>query len=352
MNIIYIALIATFQILLFFCLGLLTFRAFHINVVSFSLTILFGFVFYFCIFGFFAIPMILTSQKLSALSCTMGIVSVVILVCTMFFCRKQFYSLVQQVPTIIKEHSYMLIPLGIAFLLLQLIVFTHVDSSADGSYYIGKVSTDVYTNTMGHYDPYTGAVLSELDGRRVFACFPEYNAVISCLFHIHPLNQAKLIMPQFLAFCTLLIYYQIGLSFFKANKKKADAFVCVVFALDLYSYTIYTNSTFLFTRTYEGKSILANIIIPGILLCFYMLWNHSSQKLSKMFLVLLSVSSCIFSSSSMLIVPVSLTIGAIIWIYSERTLKSIVFYVVCLLPNLVICLLYLLFSKGILIYPI
>lgn len=121
---------------------------------------------------------------------------------------------------------------------------------------------------MGHYDPYTGNALSTLDGRRIFACFPEYNAVISQFFHIHPLKQAKVIMPQILSLFTCILYYQIGLLLFKGKKKNTDLFFCLILLLDFYSYTIYTAATFLFTRTYEGKSILANIIIPGMVYCF------------------------------------------------------------------------------------
>ena len=350
MNIITIAFLLFIQILIFFSLGLLTFKFLHLTINSITLTLLSGFILYFSIFGLVAIPMILTSLKLSTLAYTFGTISIIIPISTIFLCQKQFFSLIYRLPKIVQKHAYMLIPLFVVTILLQLIVFTHVDSSADSSYYIGKVATDVYTNTMGHFDPYTGNPLSQLDGRRVFACFPEYNAMISYVFHIHPLYQAKLIMPQLLSLFTLVLYYQIGLQFFSGNCKKADCFVCITFLLDLYSFTIYTNSTFLLTRTYEGKSILANIIIPGLLLCFLMLWQNYNCKFTKTLLAALSISSCFFSSSSMLIVPIALTIGFSIWIYSERAFKNFVFYVICIMPNLLICILYLLNSKGVLIY--
>ena len=47
----------------------------------------------------------------------------------------------------------MIVPLFIFIFIFELFVFNHIDVSADASYYVGKVSTDVYTNTMGHYDP-------------------------------------------------------------------------------------------------------------------------------------------------------------------------------------------------------
>lgn len=352
MNILIIGLVLIVQVLVFFSFGLLAAKLFHINTSSITLTLLSGFMFYFCVFGFIAIPLILTSQKLSTLAYSIIALSVFSLFLTVFLFWKQWRALLAHIVTIFKKHGVMLIPLLIVVFILEMIVFTHIDSSADGSYYIGKVSTDVYTNTMGQYNSYTGTVLNELDGRRVFACFPEYNAVIAYLFHIHPLKQAKLIMPQLLALFTLFLYYQIGLQFFSGNHKKADCFVCLGFFLDLYSFTIYTNSTFLLTRTYEGKSILANIILPGIFLCFLMLWKQSNIKFAKIFLFALSLSSCFFSSSSMLIVPIGLTAGLFIWICKERKIANFIFYVICALPNIIVCILYFLSSNGLLTYSI
>ena len=242
--------------------------------------------------------------------------------------------------------------LFIAVLIQQLIVFNHIDNSADASYYIGKVSTDVYTNTMGHYDPYTGEALTKLDSRRIFACFQEYNAVISQFFNIHPLKQAKLIMPQILALLTSILYYHIGLLFFNDNKKKSDLFVFFVLILDIFSYTEYTNATFLLTRTYEGKSILANIIIPGLIYCFLLLWKNQQEKLTQILLLLIAFSSCIFTSSSMLIVPVGLTAGMLPWIVKERQWKKLLIYILCIIPNLFVCVTYLLSSKGLLVFTI
>lgn len=352
MNILFVSLVLIIQLLIFFSFGLLIFKFLHIKIVSITLILLCGFSGFFCVFGIITLPLILTSQKLSILAYTLGIFSILIIIATIVFCYNQFAILLTHISSIFSQHSYMLLPLLIVTLVLQLAVFTHIDTSADSSYYIGKVATDVYTNTMGHYDPYTGFSLSSLDGRRVIACFPEYNAAISYLFHIHPLKQAKLIMPQLFALFTLLVYYQIGLCFFSGNKKKADCLVCITFLLDLYSYTVYTNSTFLLTRTYEGKSILANIIIPGVFLCFLMLWGNSNIKIAKIFLFSLSLSSCFFSSSAMLIIPISLTIGLAIWLYNNRSFKNILFCVACISPNLIVCILYFLFTKGIIIYSI
>ena len=352
MNILIIALLFCLQLILFFSYGLLFFKLVHRAPTSITLTVISGFLFFFMLFGILSIPLILTSQKLSTLTYLILSISGIVFLVSIFFCRNNWGSLMQNLPLSVRSHGLMIIPLLIFVFILELFVFNHIDGSADASYYIAKVSTDVYTNTMGRYNPYTGNMLPSLDGRRIYACFPEYNAVISQFFHIHPLKQAKVIMPQILSLFTCILYYQIGLLLFKGKKRITDLFFCLVLLLDFYSYTIYTTATFLFTRTYEGKSILANIIIPGMFYCFLLLWLKKDIPFAKKLLYIISLSSCFFSSSSMLIVPVGLSAGLLPWILKERRWKDIYFYFLCLMPNLIICVLYLLNTKGILIYSI
>lgn len=352
MNIIIIGVIFLLQLYVFFSFGTLFLSLFRLKIPSITLTYLFGFLYYFIFFGLFALPAIFTHQPLSTLTCVWmgftGIVSVISTAIT-FKCILEH---VKSFPKKIKSHGWMFPVLAVTVILQMIFVFTHIDGTADAAYYIGKVTTDVYTNTMGHFDPYTGAKLTVLDGRRAVACFPEYNAVVSQFFHLHPLKQAKLIMPELLILTTNIVLYQIGLLLFEKDRKKASGMVFFASLINLYSYTIYTSAAFLLTRTYEGKSILANIIIPGMLLGFLILWKKGHTPLCKLLFLGLSVSSCIFSSSSMLIVPVGLTAGFLPWIIKERKFSQLGWFLLYIIPNFTVCILYLLISKGYLIYTI
>jgi len=159
-------------------------------------------------------------------------------------------------------------------------------------------------------------------------------------------------MPQILSLITGVLYYRIGLMLFSDDKKKADLFVGFVVLLDLFSNTIYTNATFFFTRTYEGKSILANILIPALILAFLMLWKCVDQKVAAVLLVLISYSSCVFTASSMLIIPVGLTAGFVLWILKRKNWRGIYLYMICVIPNLIVCMEYYLSIKGLISFPI
>lgn len=352
MNILFIIFLFLFQLFTFFAFGSFFLRLFKKNLPNFSIVLISGFLYYFIFFALFAWFCIFTFQSLSLLTYSWMGFSLIITALSAIFNFKIWMKRAFTISQTIRLHNWCFPILIISIIIQMMFVFTHIDTSADASYYVGKVTTDVYTNTLGQFDPYTGEKLLSLDSRRAIACFPEYNAVISYFFGIHPLQQAKLILPELMILLTNIIYYQIGLLLFDADRKKADGMVFFIFLLNLYSYTQYTSSTFLLTRTYEGKSILANIIIPGIIFCFLIIWKKGHILLCKLLLLGFSLSSCIFSSSSMMIVPVALTAGILPWIVKEKKWGTISWYVLYLLPNLIICVLYLLSSRGYLVYTI
>ena len=352
MNILIILVLFFLQLYFYFVFGIVAIKIFNLSNINVSIVVLLGFLVYYIVFGVCALPITILCLPLSYLTNLWTFVVCFMIIISVIKYRNEKINILRKSMRIIPQHSYAGV-LAIIFVGIQmLIVFTHMDGSADASYYIGKVSTDVYTNTIGQFEPYTGYRLNYLDSRRVFACFPTNNSVMSQLFSIHPIKQAKLIMPELIIVITNILYYNIGMVLFKNNRKKADIFVIFVFIINFYSYSLYSSATFLFTRTYEGKSILANLVIPGIFYCFLMLWQEEKDNVMKALMLSFAYSSCIFSSSSMLIVPVQLTAGFIVYFMTKKNFSYIKLYIMCMIPNAFVSLLYFLSLKGYVYYPI
>lgn len=352
MNIILVGLLFLLQFFIFFCFGSLFFHIIHKKVTSFTLTMISGFLLNFSVFEVTAMPFILLKQPLSLLTYSWMFLAGLIILISVISCHREWFKLTVTFSTKIREQSWLSIVLFICIIFQMLLVFTHVDASADASYYVGKVSTDVYTNTLGLYDPYTGNKLSYFNVRYIFSCFPDYNAVFSQFFHIHALKQAKVIMPEIIILVTNMLYYNIGLLLFKNSRKKAAILMIFAFMVNFYSNTIYTSANFLFLRTYEGKSILANIIMTAILYCFLSLYRDYSQVFPKVLLLLVGLSSAAFSSSAMLMVPIAFAAGFFIFVILKRNWKSVGWYILYVLPNLTTGVIYLMHTKGILLFKI
>lgn len=352
MNVIMIGLILFFQILVFVCVGSLFMHFFKQEQNSFFLSLSYGFFITFALFEFFALPCTLLQLSLTHLTAIWISFSCITMLMAIYFCHKDWKSAVVSFPQIIHESSWTLIILFISIIIQMLIVFTHMDNSADASYYVGKAATDVYKDSLGLFSPYTGAKLTRFNVRYLFSCFPDYNAVISKLFNLHAIKQAKVIMPQIIILVTNILYYEAGMILTNKNRKKSSLFVFWVFLINLYSNTIYTSGNFLLMRTYEGKAVLANTIITGIILCCLQIYQEKRPMFYKCLLLFITLSSITFSSSSMLIVPLAVSAGFLTVIFIKKQYRCIGWYILYTLPNLMTGFIYLLYTKGLLSFMI
>lgn len=352
MNIIIIGLIFLFQISVFFCFGSLFMHFFKQRQNSFFSSISCGFFITFALFELFALPCTLLQLSLTFLTAVWIAFSCITMFLSIYFCRKDWKNTVLNIPKIFHDSTWTLIILSISILIQMLIVFTHMDNSADASYYVGKTATDIYKNSLGLFNPYTGAKLTRFNVRYLFSCFPDYNAVISKFFNLHAMKQAKVIMPQIIILITNILYYQVGMVLTNNNRKKSALFVFWVFLINLYSNTVYTSGNFLLLRTYEGKAILANTVITGIILCCLQIYVEKTPMFYKFLLLFITLSSVTFSSSSMLIVPLAVSAGFLTVLIIKRQFMGIGWYILYTIPNLLTGFLYLLYTKGVISFTI
>lgn len=347
-----ILLIFLLQLFLFFAFGSLICRLVLKRIPSFTLAAVLGFLAAFSFFEMFALPATLLKLSLSMLTFLWMVFLLLVVAASVIFCFRQWISLIGKLPSVLLEHSFPLLLLAGSLLLQMLLVYTHIDSSADASYYVGKVSTDLYTNSLGLYNPYTGNALGRFSARYLFSCYPDYNAVMCQFFKLHPLIQAKIIMPEIIILMVNMLYYNIGLKLFSGYRKKASLLVFFVFLFNVFSNTLYTSGAFLFTRTYEGKAILANVILTAILYGYVVLYQKPEALYPKLLLLGAAISSVTFSSSSMLMVPIAFAAGFFVLVLVKKQWRSTGWYFLYLLPNLATAVVYFLCQKGILSFVI
>ena len=226
----------------------------------------------------------------------------------------------------------MIILAGAVVLLQCLIVIFYEDTTVDAAYYVGTVSTSVYTDTLGRYNPFNGAIQKAFQARYVFSAYPMHNAVWCRLLGIHPIVQAKQVMSCMNVVTANLIIYQIGKRLFDGNRKKADLMLVFVCVLQLFCGTIYSSGTFFFTRSYEGKAILANIAIPSVLMCAVWYLQEKNSRNVWIILFVTAVSALTFSGSA-IIFPIVIAAGMAPAAVMNKRFSGLVY---CGLPYLVI----------------
>lgn len=334
------------QLTVFFCIGSLLMHKLKMEADT-SQALIFGYLLYFAVFEILAVPMTLTWVPLKVLAWVWAVILAVVVCCAMFFLRKQWRKQVGQLSHIWKCHSFLFL-LVIGVVVLQcLIVVLYQDTTVDAAYYVGTVNTSVYTGTLGRYNPYTGLIYKNFQARYIFSAYPMNNAVWCQLTGAHALIQSKIVMSLINVLMANLIIYQIGKRLFKGGKRQADLLLCFVCLLQLFSYTIYTSGTFFFTRSYEGKALIANVTIPVVLYCSIWFWQKEKDRNLWIMLFLASASAVAFSGSA-IIFPFVISAGVLPVMLVKKQFSRFIPYVVCMLPTILYAAVYFAARSGLL----
>lgn len=344
-----ILLSLSLHLLVFFSLGFLTETLLKLKNPSFPRCLVLGYVVYFALFECLVLPMTFLKVRLSVFSIIWGILLCILVLLSVILPGKkrirQFFRFSGQLSDRQLVWS-ILLALCIAFQVIAVVLYQ--DTSADGAYYVGTTATSVYTDTLGRYNPYTGAPLQVFPSRYIFSAYPMHNAFVSCILHIPAIIQSKTVMPALNVLAANSLYYLLGLRLFSNRKKQASLFVLFLFLLNLMTGTLYTPGTFLFTRSYEGKALLANFSAFFVLYCCLWLYQNKKTNLPWLLLFLGNICAITFSGTAIFL-PILVCSAALPVLWHRRSRSQLYRLCLCLLPNIIYTLAYLAAEMNLLV---
>lgn len=198
-------------------------------------------------------------------------------------------------------------------LLFQIFMSIYIKTSdGDDSYYVTHAVIADVKDTMFTENAYTG-VYNNLEYRHVLAPLSMFIAFLARKIEVHATIVAHSLFPPILICLTYLIYYKICQALLPTDNKKQPVFMIILAGFQIFGATsIFTSSIFFLTRTWQGKSILANVVIPFV---FYMLLQLCRQtekeeyhryRLSGIYLLLFlaNLSGALMSSLGLLLLMV------------------------------------------------
>lgn len=165
-------------------------------------------------------------------------------------------------------------------------------ADGDDAYYIPISTAANLGGGMYAVDSYTGAPTT-LDMRHGLAPFPIWVSFIAAKCGVNAAVAAHSLMPLVLIPVTYVLYLEIGkllcrdvvLGKGDIDKMQADrdvllpVFMVFVSLLQIWgNYSIYPASTFLLTRTRQGKAALGNVILPFLLLLLYKMAEEVKEQ--------------------------------------------------------------------------
>lgn len=227
----------------------------------------------------------------------------------------------------------------IAMQVLVSIIFTHTD--ADDAFYLGTSVTSIYENNMYRVSPENGYYYGQIPSRYILAPFSMYIAIISSIIGASPVIIAHSILQPLFILLTYIVYILIAEQVF--DKRKNDISLFLIFLSIIFMFgniSTRTNFTVMYLRIWQGKAILANIILPSLWLMFsYSIKENIFINWFVMFLIILA--GCLVSEMSLVIAPLSLMLLAFVFAVKDKKINYILKSIACIIPCLIYLIIYI-----------
>lgn len=232
--------------------------------------------------------------------------------------------------------------------------FTRASFDGDDAYYGVQGLIAQQHDTLYRINPNTGRS-APLDVRHAMALLPVWEAFVGKMSGIHVTVIAHSVVPLILLPLSYLVYFQIGKKLFVKKKEALPFFMIIMALFQMFgNVSIYTNETFLLTRTWQGKSVAGNFIIPMVFWLFLCLFEEEESdrkgkgmaKRGGYFVVLacLNLAAGVSSSLAVLLSGI-LTMGlAFLFAIKERRFSVLIWAGLTCIPSAAYILTYLIIS--------
>ena len=220
--------------------------------------------------------------------------------------------------------------------LLFAVCFTHIDD--DDSRFIASAVIAAETDAMYTCHPITGESMTEFTDesyKDVTSPLTIFYALLSRLTSIHPTIIAHTLLPAILILIYYAILYHIGLFLFQSDLNKIGIFMAAVCFLNIWGFcSVYTPASFLLLRSWQGKSIVANIMIPFIFLCFMKLSKKYNDFYWWIALLLCMLFSCLCSGIGIALPIILVGISGLLLAIRKKKFSILLLSGLCCIPNM------------------
>lgn len=339
-----------FNFILYFVFGsLITGRAkrTHFSVTG---TVFAGFFLYYTLFTMCCIPVMLKWRPLSLLSNIWTGVCAAVLVAAVILSFRTWKKKALELALFLQDNLAFVLGMFIITAVESVIIIYNYQFTLDAAYYVANVTTSLQTDTMNIYDPYTGDWMDHFEMRYFFATYPMNDAVMCRIFGIHPLIWTKMTMTGTTVMLTNMMYYMTGNKLFHGEKDRIFLMTFFAGLMNFFFITIFTASNFLLTRTYEGKCILGNVVLPGVIYIYINMLEDTKKKSNWLLLFILCLGAPVLSSSSNMLLPAMIAVTLFPMAFIKKDWTVIPKSIVCMIPCVALLLMYVAYVKGMFVF--
>lgn len=230
----------------------------------------------------------------------------------------------------------------------QMFMFVRMASfDGDDAYYVVQSLLTQQTGTLYRILPYTGLSTS-LDLRHSLAVFPIWLAYHGKISGVHTTILCHQLIGLAIIPLVYVIYLEIGRVVLKKERKKLPIFMIFIAIMQIFgNVSIYTGSTFFLTRTWQGKSMLANVCIPAIIWLFLMIFDSENEaeemRLGFWFsLFSINIVAAMCSTASVFLLAMLIGLTGLVLSLTQKNVQILLKLIVTCIPLVIYGALFLL----------
>jgi hypothetical protein len=327
-----------------FILGMIPVSLMRSSLKTPAMTYVCGWFVSFFVFEIVAMPFILLEKSFSTLVVVYTVILAIISAISIVYGKGLWKSFCENAALGIKYPWYVKMGWIVAFAIIifqmvYAVFFEYYDG--DDAYYVATAVITKTFNSMYLRDAYTGALYS-LDVRHAFSPTPIYQAWLSALSHIHPAIVAHSVLgPVWLMFM-YCIYGQIGNCLLERHKTYRPVFMILIAIWFMFgNISLYTTETFALTRTWQGKGMMAGMILPALLLCILYLVRDEVDLGIWILFICVCLSAVFATSVSFMLIPTVVGMASIIIGIRKKSAGFIIKMFLCCVPCMALAVCYI-----------
>lgn len=339
----YLILFILLTIVPFIC-GLLPACIVHKNHRSLLATYVYGWFVMFALFQVTSTPLILLKSSFSKLVALYGCLLLLVMIIGMFTGRKALIDMIR-----INQQNKTCRTVKIAWLVMLLIIAAqmlylvfHQYTDGDDAYYISVAVDAVEKDTMYLTNAYIGYPQTVVDIRHALSPVPIFMAFLSRISGIHPTVIAHSVMAPVLIGLMYAIYTLLGRRLLREHREYTPVFLLFINVFYVFGHvSLYTAETFAYTRTWQGKSMLANLVIPFIYLALLSILDEDSGFGEWLLLFFATLASVFTTSVSVFFAAVLFGISFLFFLFRRRRSTDVAGFMICVTTCIVFGVLYI-----------
>ena len=234
---------------------------------------------------------------------------------------KRWIQAIKQIQIRKPDWLFLVLIALIVFQTLMLGIGTHMDD--DDAFYVATATTSVDTDTLYQFEPYTGDAYYRFPARYVLSPFPMLAAVISRFTGVRPAVVCHTVYPFFFIPLAYFVYALLAEKLFDGKKEEKRLFLIGVSLIQLYSgFSSLTAGKFLLIRIWQGKAILAAVILPYLL---YFALEYGSREYLKLrewlLLACVMVAGCFVSSMGIMLAAIEVGVLSLVCVIRYKNIR-------------------------------